>query len=126
MLRILCFILVLVASINSSAGIVITPRPLPPYVWWGHRPGYFPGWHYNFHWRPYWYNPTYTFPNWYWYNPVPVGFWQCIAFNGYNNSFVGVGVDQNIAAYNALHVCGGPYYQMSGCFIPMGYCQFRY
>lgn len=105
------------------------PRPpvyYPP-AYWGPRPGYYPGWNYNYYtWQPRWYYPGYVFPNWSWYGNIPQGYWQCTSFNGFGGAFYGIGQNSQIAAYNALNICGGAYYQNAGCYIPPGYCQFRY
>lgn len=94
---------------------------------WGPRPGWQSGWHYQRNYHPHWYGPKIVFPGFIWLNINP-GVWQCTAFNQYDQYLVPysyVAVDQGQAAYGALYDCGGPNYQVSGCYIPPGYCQRR-
>jgi hypothetical protein len=55
---------------------------------------------------------------------VEPGYWQCTAFDQYENPFSAAGPDRDSAAYNALYDCGGDDYQDT-CFIPAGYCNIR-
>jgi hypothetical protein len=88
------------------------------------RPGYYDGWRWEpYHRAPRWYHVGIVLP-WVWIN-VPVGYWQCTAFNEYMQPISAVGNDVNQAAYNALYECGGANYEAFGCYIPQGYCQLR-
>ncbi len=93
---------------------------------WHPRPGWRPGWKWDFHRYPYWWRPTIVLPVWYWLASVPVGYWQCTAFDEDLNAFSEIGATLDEAAYNALYECGGLYWEDFGCYIPQGYCRLRY
>jgi hypothetical protein len=92
---------------------------------WRPYPGWHNGWAWDRGWHPGWWRVGIIFPVWVWYADVPVGYWQCTAFNSSMQAFSSIGPDVNQAAYGALYQCGGPNYQQMGCYVPQGYCQLR-
>jgi len=94
------------------------PGPWHPY------PGWHNGWGWDRNWHPGWWHVGLIFPAWIWID-VPIGYWQCTAFNSAMQPFSQTGPDVNQAAYGALYACGGANYQQFGCYIPQGYCQAR-
>jgi hypothetical protein len=92
-----------------------------------HNPA--PGWShtyvYNYHYYPRWYYAGFVFPVWYWAAEVPVGYWQCTAFNQELTPFYATGMTEHQAAYNAMYACGGPSASAMGCYVPEGYCRLR-
>ena len=124
-------------------GIPVRPVPVRPwapipYRPWAppvpYRPGYvYPGWSPYWVWNPYAWQPAWWAWHWQviipwgqigWMPNIPVGTWQCVAFNPYGAWFVGASPIQNQAAYNALWECGGFTWQASSCYVPPGYCQY--
>jgi hypothetical protein len=73
---------------------------------------------------PNWYYPGMTLPAWQWAPQVQYGYWQCVAFNQALYPFSYLSYNINQAAYGAMYLCNT--YSYGGCFIPPGYCQFRY
>ena len=96
-----------------------------PGIGWRPHPGWAPGWAWNRAWRPAWWRVGVAFPAFYWAASVPVGYYQCTAFNAAMQPVTQFGPDINQAAYGALYACGGANYQAAGCYIPEGYCQLR-
>lgn len=93
---------------------------------WHHRPGWHHGWKWNFHRYPHWWYPTIILPAWFWVADIPVGYWQCTAFDEDLNAFSEIGATLDEAAYNALYECGGMDWDEEGCYVPEDYCRIRY
>jgi hypothetical protein len=55
---------------------------------------------------------------------VPVGYWQCTAFDQNMTPYTAGGATVNEAAYNATYDCGQASYQ-GNCYIPQNYCRLR-
>lgn len=124
----LAFAVLLMSLGSAETASAWGPGPMPyPGPVWGPQPypGYYPGWQWNSSWIPPWVGPAVTWPPFYW-QPVPVGYFQCTAFNPYMYPYTAFGQTQDQAAYNALGYCGGPNWMAYGCYIPPGYCQYRY
>lgn len=100
------------------------PHPGPHPGPWRPYPGWHDGWRWNRGWHPIWWVPGIIWPPWYW-GDVPLGYWQCTAFNQNLQPFSAFGPDMDQAAYGALYACGGPNFEQFGCYIPPGYCQVR-
>jgi hypothetical protein len=63
---------------------------------------------------------------WHWFGTTPYGYWQCLAYNRYGNTFPGYGVDANQAATSAIDLCQrSSGYSDDSCFIPENYCRVR-
>lgn len=93
---------------------------------WHHRPGWHHGWKWNFHRYPRWWYPTIILPTWIWVSNIPVGYWQCTAFDEDLNAFSEIGATIDEAAYNALYECGGLDWEEEGCYVPEDYCRLWY
>lgn len=74
---------------------------------------------------PAWYYPGIPLPVWQWAPTVQYGYWQCVSFNQYLQPFTYFALNLNQAAYGAIYTCSyySPYEM---CYVPPGYCQFRY
>ncbi len=86
------------------------------------RPGWESRWHWNRDWRPRWADRGIRFPRFIRHTRVPIGYYQCTAFDRNMNAYSASGLSVDQAAYNALYDCGGSDFQMYGCYIPNGYC----
>ena len=65
-------------------------------------------------------------PEFRWLPGTPRGFYQCTAFNESLSAYAAIGRDAQTATYSAMYRCGGRDAQERGCYIPAGYCQYRY
>ncbi len=101
-------------------------HPGPAHGWGGPRPGWHEGWHWDYNaWHPHWWHVGFVFPGFVWLGGIPVGYWQCTAFNQNGQGFSDMAPTIDQASYGALYECGGPNYQGNACYVPQGYCQHR-
>jgi hypothetical protein len=75
---------------------------------------------------PHWYRTDIVFPVFVGVEfPVPVGYWQCTAFDENLVAHSDIGPTIHQAGWNAMYECGGSDPEAKGCYIPEGYCQVR-
>ncbi|MEK6774115.1 MAG: hypothetical protein AABY64_09245 [Bdellovibrionota bacterium] len=91
----------------------------------GSRPGWSEAWRWRHDHRPQWWHERAVFPLFLWAAQSPRGSWQCTAFDQNQIPYTSAASTQDAAAYNALYDCGGRNYE-DECYIPEGYCQYRY